>query len=59
VNYAKARGLEEEPSKVVKLMPADERIAHYVKLGVRPHGVLTPLDPQIGQLPKAPGILTS
>jgi len=36
VNYAKARGLEEEPSKVVKLMPAGERIAHYVNSGYVP-----------------------
>jgi len=36
VNYAKARGLEEELSKVVKLMPAGERIAHYVNSGYVP-----------------------
>jgi len=36
VNYAKARGIEEELSKVVKLMPAGERIAHYVNSGYVP-----------------------
>ncbi|WP_052886072.1 DsrE family protein [Thermoproteus uzoniensis] len=36
VNYAKAKGIEEELSKIVKLLPAGERIAYYLNSGYVP-----------------------
>ncbi len=36
INYAKMRGIEDKLSKLVRLMPAGERIAYYINSGYIP-----------------------